>query len=122
MTLILKPEMLRSAYDFLRTTPPFSIRGWRLPPGEEVEFRIMRQADRYGQRTNYCWRPNEHIIDISEKCVGHTITLITTMAHEMVHAVQIQYRHATPNAEHNADFWRRWADVAAIHGFDPKTL
>ena len=122
MTLILKPEIFRACYDFLRTTPPFSLRGWRLPPGEEVEFHVTRQIDREGSHTNYLWRPKEHIIKISERRVAHTSTLISVMAHEMVHAVQIQYRHATPNAEHNADFWRRWADVAAIHGFDPKTL
>jgi hypothetical protein len=50
------------------------------------------------------------------------MTLVETMAHEMIHARQQQARTCTPNTEHNAEFQRLAALVARHHGFDPARL
>lgn len=115
MTLRLTPDVLRTAYDFLRVTMPF--KGWKLPPGEEVEFIVSLDRHTIGTHTTYQWRPQEHVIGVSQHGVGHTSTLIKIMAHEMVHAAQVQA--GGPNT-HNFDFGQRAKLVCRHHGFDLK--
>ena len=117
MTLRLTPTLLSLTYDVLRETLPFKL--WRLPASDEVEFIVARTRKHAGAHTTYV-RTREHVIEVSEKCVGHIDTLIRVMAHEMVHAAQAQARSTTPNAEHNKDFQKRAKRVCHHHGFDPK--
>lgn len=41
----LSPDLLRSTYDWLRTTPP--LRRWRLPEGDAIKFRVTRKRDEF---------------------------------------------------------------------------
>lgn len=117
MTLPLSQDTLRSLYDFLATTPPFS--KWNLPDGEDVIFRVLRRPDRFGQ---YQWTGNKHTIGISTACVGQTATLVQTMAHEMIHLHEEHNGACSPGAIHSAAF-RKWAaQVCRIHGFDEKAF
>jgi hypothetical protein len=117
MTLRLTPAMIQGAYEFLRVSPPFS--RWKLPHGDEIEFRVSRRRDIMGAHNTYV-RLLNHIIDVSDETVGHTATLIETVAHEMIHLHQAEKRSHTPNTEHNAEFHRFAKLVCRHHGFDPK--
>lgn len=118
MSLRLTPEMLAAAYEFLRTSAPF--RGWRLPTADEVEFQVVAARDRHG---HYCRGDSaEHRIAISAATVGHTETLMRTVAHEMIHLYQRERRTETANAEHNSEFLRLARFVCLHHGFDPRAF
>jgi hypothetical protein len=117
--LPLTPQALKGAYDFLRSTAPFC--RWDLSPGEAVEFKILRTPHFEGD--HWVKTPNgKHIIRVSSRTIGHTMSLIVVMAHEMLHAVQTIKKTETPGAQHNADFHRRAAQVCNYHGFDLKTF
>lgn len=118
MSLRLSPEMLAAAYDFLCASAPF--RGWKLPASDEVEFHVLAARDRRG---HYCRGDGvAHRIAISAATVGHTETLIRTVAHEMIHLYQRERRTETGNAEHNAEFLRLARFVCLHHGFDPRAF
>ncbi len=108
----LTPAILEAAYDFLRATPPF--RRWRLPPGEEVTFKVGLRDD---ERGYYQWA-GSHAIGISAGCIGRTESLVETMAHEMIHLYQY-HRGTDTSANHNAEFRRLVELVCRRHGFDP---
>lgn len=115
MGLRLTPQILEAAYDFLRALPPFS--GWRLPVGDEIEFRVTRATDYSGlcHRDRWC-------ITLSDAKHGHLITLLITMAHEMLHLRQILRGEDRPDVEHNEAFKRTARRISEIHGFDPQAF
>lgn len=117
MTLALTPEILRRAYDMLRACAP--LKGWRLPPGEQVEFRVSRARGILGQHV-YSVESGCHRIDISAAGNGHLATVVQTMAHEMIHLKQSIDGTASAGAVHNADFRRLAARICGALGFDPK--
>ena len=119
MSLPLTPQILEAAYEFLRACPPFN--RWKLPPGEEVEFSVIRLKDREGDHTTYK-RTDDHIIRVSSKRIGHTHSLIVVMAHEMIHAKQSVTKTTTRGSMHNPEFRRLAASVCRTHGFDNKTF
>ena len=115
--LKLTPHMLAAGYEYLRTTPPF-VR-WKLPPADEVQFRVSRKTSRFGE---YWTEGEEHVISVSDLSTGHTATLLTTLAHEMVHLHQHVTKTETKGAVHNAQFRRLAARICKYHGFDPKAF
>jgi SprT-like family protein len=112
----LHPKHLEALYDCLREFPPF--KRWKLPPAEEVHFSVTRAKDRFG---SYCKKENGHHITASSESVGHFYTLSRLVAHEMIHLAQ-EVAGVSSSSQHNADFKRRAALVAKVHGFDPKEL
>lgn len=117
MSLKLTVEMLRAAYDYVRTTPPFN--RWNLPPSEVVTFKIGRMADIRGLHV-YEFDTDKHSITISEVCVGRTSSLMEAMAHEMVHVHQQAAKTPGRRSEHGAEFRKFAARVCKYHGFDLK--
>lgn len=114
MTLRLTPDMLAAGYDFLRTTAPFS--RWRLPESDEVGFHVVRDA---ALSVDFGVEQGIPFIRVSEVNNGLAITLLATLAHEMIHLRQ----HLTGDREHHGvRFQRMAARVCAVHGFDPKTF
>lgn len=116
MTLRLTPDMLAAGYDFLRETQPF--KGWKLPDADEIGFAVVKDTTMYA---DFCIYKDEPLIRVSEKLHGHTVTLLATTAHEMIHLYQ-HIHGLDRGGEHNADFKRRAAKVCAVHGFDPRTF
>jgi len=116
MALHLTPDMLEATYELLRTTPPF--RGWKLPPGDEVEFRVSAHAAYYGE---YQWRGTCHRITISARYASQLSSMMRTMAHEMIHLHQRIACTENKN-QHNARFRRIAAMVSRLHGFDPASF
>lgn len=116
MTLPLTPDMLHAAYEFLKSTPPFS--KWNLPDGEDVTFKVSKRSDSFGRH----WiEGDRHVIEASSKLIGHTVTLIELMAHEMIHVHQNDVGMTT-SGEHNAAFRKLAERVCKVHGFDPKSF
>ena len=112
MTLRLTPDMLAAGYDFLRTTTPFL--RWRLPESDELRFHVVRHAV---LSADFGVEAGMPFIRISEGCNGHSVTLLASLAHEMIHLRQ----YLTGDRElHGPRFQRMAAKVCAAHGFDPK--
>ena len=118
MALLLTPQIIEGAYEFLRATPPF--RNWKLPHADEVTFVVSRHKLHVGYHRGSRRKIYSHEIGISSACVGHTNTLLRTMAHEMIHQYQQRARTETPGAEHNAEFIRLARRVCRYHGWDEK--
>ena len=113
--MTLSRDALRACYDFLNETLPFS--RWNLPDGEDVEFRVVRDPSLFG------WdllENGRHINGISSTTVGHTDTLIRTMAHELVH---LHEHHSGPCRKGHSRAFRAYAkQVCKHHGFDPRAF
>ena len=114
--LVLTPESLEGAYEFLRATPPF--RRMNLPHADNIVFKVMVARDRFGHfRGRFKSTPDLNEIGVSQHVVHSTEILMATMAHEMIHLHQHEKGTAT-RAVHNAEFRRLAARVCRIHGFD----
>lgn len=109
MTLPLTTDTLAAAYDYLRTTPPFS--KWNLPESEDVAFRVTRSRDDMGC---YWWREGHHI-DVSARLVKSSIGLLGVMAHEMTHCFQCC---AGMPVTHGTAFDKLAAKARRVHGMD----
>jgi len=120
VTLPLDKETLAAAYDYLRTTPPFS--RWNLPDSEEIIFSVSKTSRDFGW---YRFDGKRHCINASTGKIGQTNTLMEFMAHEMVHLhleqTGVESRRGTPYT-HNAAFKRFAAQACKAHGFDPKAF
>jgi len=120
MSLPLNPDMLATAYEYLKTTPPFS--KWNLPESEDVLFKVVKTRHKQGW---YQWNGEKHTITGSAGRVAHSNTLLALMAHEMIHLYleQMGWESAKgSNDTHNAAFVKLAASVCKYHGFDPKAF
>lgn len=123
MSLKLNEDMLIAAYEYFAASMPFS--EWNLPPAEDVIFKVARTKRLYGWHQVEVTgrgksRKLQHYITIAGKC-GHTITLMQTMAHEMIHLCDDQ-NCLSRNAEHGPAFVKLAQEVSLHHGFDPMCL
>jgi len=116
--LILTPDILEAAYNYLLATPPFC--RWGLPDSDQLMFRVLGTRECFGhfrgryRRSN---RRNEYSeVAISAGMVKSTDLLLATMAHEMIHLYQDE--NGTARGNHNPEFRRLAKSVCAIHGFD----
>ncbi len=114
MALLLTPQMLAAAYEYLRTTPPF--KAWKLPHADEIELAVTLHRDREGDHCVY-QRTTEHIIRVSAAAIKTTDALMQVMAHEMLHARQ-EITKTARRGGHNADFKRLAKRVCRYHGWD----
>lgn len=117
MTLRFTPDTLRAAYEFLRTTPPFC--RWKLPAAEQFIFQVGKSSTTHADYS--IDTDGRRYIRVSEKLVGHTHSLLESVAHEMVHLRQEQLGYRPPFS-HGAVFQKLTAQVCKHHGFDPKAF
>ena len=114
----MRPESLEAAYAYLVTTLPF--RRWKLPPAEEVGFRVTRSRTHYGQclteRTDNGFQHTVEVSSVKNKSEGD---LFQTMAHEMIH-VYLDRRRV--RAHHGPEFKRCAAIVCRRHGYKVETF
>lgn len=115
MTLPLTKDMLRAAYNYLNETPPFN--KWNLPDGDDVTFQVADDKGHHAWLTT--GRAKRPVLAVSRASVGHTITLMSSVAHEMAHLYQ--YRSGMP-LTHGPVFKKLAAEISAFHGFDPKSF
>jgi hypothetical protein len=120
MSLPMTPESLAAAYDYLKTTPPFS--KWNLPDSEDVLFKVGKYRTDYA---SYRWDGKQHTISMSANAIGHTVTLFRYLAHEMIHLhleeTGMESRTGGKDT-HNAAFRKFAASVCRYHGFDVKAF
>lgn len=105
----LTPEILAAAYEFLRTTRPFS--GWDLPDAEDMKFEVSK-AKLYGYNLD-----RKNTIGVSTYRVGRTDCLMETMAHEMVH---LHLDRFGVRSHHGRPFMKAARQICNEHGFDIK--
>ncbi len=111
MTLPLTPEMLAHAYEYLCCTPPFN--RWNMPPAEDVHFAVGRRRDRFA---HHQLRDGVHHIELSSRWVGRHESLLSTLAHELIHLHMVQ---SCVRGEPHGPAFQRYADrVCKIHDFD----
>lgn len=90
--------------------------GMQDPESDELGFHVVRDA---GLSADFGVRDGMPCIRVSEANNGHSLTLLATLAHEMIHLRQ----HLTGDREHHGPRFRRMAArVCAVHGFDPKVF
>lgn len=115
MALHLTPDMLEACYELLKTTPPF--RGWRLPPPDDIVFKVEGYTNHYA---HYEIKDGQHVISVSTEGAAQLPTLLSTIAHEMIHLYQAIHCKDPADTEHNEEFFRIANNVCRKHGFDPK--
>jgi len=114
MTLKLHPEMIAAGYDYLRQTEPFQ--HMKLPEAEDIGFHVIRNKKMFA---DFSVENGIPVIRISTEKNGHTSTLLSTIAHEMIHL----HQELTGDREvHGPRFKRMAAKVCKAHGFDPLTF
>jgi hypothetical protein len=93
-----------------------------MPDSEDVVFTVGKALDCFA---HYQWDGSRHTITVSSNAVGHTDTLLCSVAHECVHlhlwATKQESKRSGPR-HHNAAFKRYAAQVCKTHGFDPKAF
>ncbi len=112
----LTPDILRAAYNYLSETEPFN--GWNLPDAEYVDFAVTKTRKRQG-------RCNCHVdgqsrcykLDVSQKYVTHTASLMLILAHEMIHVHEFEAK-LMERRHHGKVFWALAKEVCDAHGFD----
>lgn len=114
MTLRLTEAKLAAAYTFMRACEPFD--ALKLPPAHKIKFKVVRDPTIHADFGVENGKPT---IRVSENGVGHTVTLLGTMGHEMVHLWQ---HLAGKRDSHGASFKALSKSVCASHGFDPNTF
>jgi len=112
----ISPAMLEFSYEYLRASRPFN--RWKLPEADDIAFNVTMAKDYYGffQQTE----TGKRSISVSAFRVGHALTLLSVMAHEMVH-LRLALRGEYP-LKHSSEFRRLAAVVCREHGFDPRAF
>ena len=84
MSMKVTPAAARTMYEFLRTVAPIS--GWNLPEPEDIKFGIKRWKD--GQWGEYEYDGEKRAIYVNANRIKTPLSLMGTMAHEMIHVYQ----------------------------------
>ena len=114
------PDILRAAYEFLEKTPPFS--KWNLPDADDVKFVAAKSRAYAGRCTMFAPADDpKFCIDISIRKQKHTVSLMATMAHEMIH-VHMGHACFKGKNHHDEAFWALAKQVCDEHGFDIGTF
>lgn len=114
MKLVITPQNLAAAYDYLSETKPFV--GWNLPPSEDIKFKVVRTRPKFAEA--FHMKDGSIVIEFSQPMTRTTDTLMRTMAHEMIHVYEYYHRIKTAS-DHGASFMKMAEQVCAVHGFDP---
>lgn len=116
MTIHITPQVLRAVYKLLTEMEPFS--KWNLPDADDIGFKVIKDKEHLAFFKVFARKPHLRI-QVSDYNVGHTNTLLPTMAHEMIHL----FMHITEQSDtndHGETFRAHAATVCGLHGWDPK--
>lgn len=111
------PEQCAAVYDCLLHFPPF--KAMRLPPADEVEFKVTNELSRQGYCTINVGRADGHEIGVSNRWVGEYASLVQLVAHEMIHMHQ-WVRRTDTSSMHNAEYRKIAKDVCRKFQWDYK--
>ena len=107
----LTPDRLAAVYDMLRAFPPFS--SWRMPSGSEVRFKLSKMKDCHAMYQ----AGDPHEITLSLPLHYHLDTVVSSMAHEMIHLGQ-EIRGRATTAQHNSDYRKTAETICKRYGLD----
>ena len=110
--LHMTPEIVEAAYELLRTTPPF--KGWKLPEADDIEFHVCRIK---GAQADHEYTHGRHVLRINALKHATLASLLSTLAHEMIHIREVNLRLRLDVA-HGKAFHRMADSVCRHHGFD----
>jgi len=79
----LTAEVVKHLYSSLYCCYPFT--KWKMPLPEEIDFVVTSDPELMGTYLYDTGEDYEHTITISSGRCGHYYTMLTTLAHEMVH-------------------------------------
>ena len=111
----LNPEIVRHAYASLSCAYPFT--KWSMPLPEEVDFQIIYDVDALGTYSLDIGSEYEHIITISSARCLFYMTMLSTLAHEMVHC-SFHRQKGDKWLHHGKEFRRRCKLVGESLGLD----
>lgn len=103
---------VKSCYTLLRSLPPFN--KWNLPVASKVKFTVCDDSDVYAT-----YEPCPHTITISARKNGHLLTVIKSVAHEIVH-LKLFTSGSDHWDEHGKEFQALSKPICDALGFDPK--
>lgn len=109
------PDRCAAVYEMLRHFKPFA--SWKLPPADEVEFRVRPLKDHVAHANHYKYTL-EFFIAVDDSKHPNINELAMTIAHEMCHIRQrILKRNFTT---HGADFKRMKNSICKELGWDER--
>lgn len=111
----LNPEIVRHAYSSLSCAYPFT--KWKLPLPQEVDFQIIHDPELLGSYMWDCGEDYEHTITISSARCLFFMTMLSTLAHEMVHC-SFHRQKGDKWLHHGIEFRRRCKLVGESLGLD----
>lgn len=114
MSAWITEKTVKSMYSLLRSMPPFN--QWNLPPAHKIKFKVCHKSDLLGHMDVKPFR-----INIGTKHQEHFESVLTTMAHEMVH-LSLYIDGCPSYNQHRKSFRLKTAQIGDIYGFDRKTL
>jgi len=107
-------QSIKDTYSMLRRLPPFN--QWNLPPAYKIKFKVIPDFKFMGEMH---MKPYKMLIGTKHQ--EHFVTLVTTVAHEMIHLAL--YLEGVPSYNvHGRKFKEKAHQVGALYGFDRKTL
>ena len=114
MSAWITERTIKSMYSLLRSMPPFN--KWNLPPAYKIKFKVDHNLPLMGQMD-----VEKKIMTIGTKHQEHFETVLTTVAHEMVHLSL--YIDGCPSFnQHRKAFRMKTAQIGDLYGFDRKML
>ena len=108
----LTPARLESVYRMLLNWPPFCKR--KMPA--KMKFRVSKSTQMYGSYEVQC---GAHEIAISSAMCKTMVSVVDTMAHEMVHAA-LERSGCSDHGNHDSEFGALAAEVCNTLGFNFK--
>ena len=115
----LTAEVVQNLYASLCCCYPFT--KWKMPLPEAVEFIVDPDPEIMGSYLLDTGGDYEHTVTISSGRCGHYYTMITTLAHEMIH-MSFHRQQGDKWTQHGKAFRTRCKMVASELGFDPLEL
>lgn len=111
---IITDQSIKAIYIMLRKLPPFN--KWNLPTASKIKFKANHELPFLGEM-----HVKPYKMVIGSKHQEHFETIITTVAHEMIHLAL--YLEGVPSYnKHLRKFKEKSHEVGTLYGFDRKWL
>lgn len=114
MSAWITDKTIKSMYSLLRSMPPFN--KWNLPPAHKIKFKVRHDLDLLG---HMYMKPFK--MEIGTKHQEHFESVLTTVAHEMVH-LSLFIDGCPSFNQHRKAFRMKTAQIGDLYGFDRKML
>ena len=111
----LNSEVVKNLYASLYCCYPFT--KWKMPLPEEIDFVVTADPETMGTYLYDTGEDYEHTVTISSGRCGHYYTMLTTLAHEMVH-MSFHRQKGEKWMQHGKPFRARCLMVANELGLD----